>query len=121
MKSKLSILLTTLLCTIGMAGCALFQSPVPTTKIKGSIGGQSFSLENPKNTTLSNLSVTVSSNGSAALTIGSVTSVNDSNVIDAAYAGQAAIVAATGTAINAGIQTAAGAAGVFAGAAAKAP
>lgn len=103
------------------SGCAAFQPAVPTTKINGSIGGQSFTLENPKNTTLSNLSVSVSSNGTANLTIGSLTSVNDSNVITAADAGQAAIVSATGAAITQGIQSAASAAGSFVGSAAKAP
>ena len=109
------------LCAVLLGGCSLLPSPVPTTQIKGRIGGQEFSIENPKNTTLSNLSVTVGTNGAATLTIGTLNSVNDPTVISNAAAGQAAIVQATGNAIVSGINAAATGAGAFAGAAAKAP
>lgn len=80
-----------------LSGCALFQSAVPTTKISGTIAGQTFSISNPKDTAFTNLVVTVSSNGTATLAIGALTSVNNSNTVTAGYAGQAELVTAVGT------------------------
>jgi hypothetical protein len=81
---------------IGSSGCAIFHQPVPETKIKGSIGGQAFSLVNPKNTTVTNLVVEVSTNGAAKLSIGYISSANDSNVVTGAYAGAAQLVRESG-------------------------
>ena len=123
MKTLKTLTLVSLcaVAAIMATGCAAFEPAVPVTKLDGQIAGQSFSISNPKNTAISNLSVTVATNGTAQLTIGSLTSVNDSNVISAADAGQAAVVSATGDAITKGISSAASAAGQFVGTAAKAP
>jgi hypothetical protein len=113
MKSKSLLLGLAAAGILSMTGCGLL-SPVPKTQITGSIGGQSFALSNPKDTTVSNLTVAVSTNGTASLSIGYLTSVNNSNVIGAAYSGQAASFTAFGdamvNAVNAGATVAAKAA-----------
>jgi len=84
----------------GLSGCALFESAVPTTRISGTIAGQQFSLSNPKDTCITNLVVEVSTNGSARLSIGGLSSVNNSNVVSAGYSGQAELVTAAGNQIQ---------------------
>ncbi|MDB6109177.1 MAG: hypothetical protein JWR69_927 [Pedosphaera sp.] len=101
------------------SGCAILHQPVPETKISGSIGGQKFSLVNPKNTVVDNLAVTAGTNGTATLTIGHLSSANDSNVVSGAYAGAAQIVTATGDSAAKAFQAGAAAAGAALGAAAK--
>ena len=100
-----------------LSGCALFKSPVPTTEISGTIAGQKFSLSNPKNTSVSNLVVEVTTNATARLSIGSLVSANDSNVIAGSYAGQADLVRAAGEQLNQAFQNGAVIAGKFVGAA----
>jgi len=80
-------------------GCALFTTPVPQTTVKGTIAGQPFSITSPKNITIKNLSASVDTNGVANLKIGFLQSENDSNVVSAAYSGQASIVKETGDAV----------------------
>jgi hypothetical protein len=90
-----------------LTGCF---NPVPKTTITGSIGGQAFSLSNPKDTVVSNLTVSVATNGTASLSIGYLESANNSNVVSSAFAGQAGVVKETGDAavkaFQAGIQAA---------------
>lgn len=105
---KRTSLLGALAAGFVLTGCF---SPVPKTVITGSIAGQNFSLSNPKNTTVTNLLVEVQTNGAARLSIGYLSSANDSNVIATAYTGQASVVKETGDAavkaFQAGIQAAA--------------
>jgi hypothetical protein len=54
---------------------------VPHTTFKGTIGGQSFEWENPKDTTISNFVVTVNTNGSVSMNIGSIVTQQDTNAI----------------------------------------
>jgi hypothetical protein len=114
-------LLIAICCLPLEMGCRLLGSAVPTTEIHGEIAGQKFSLANPKNTVITNLTVIVATNGTATLSIGYLRSENNSNVIDAAYAGQAALATAIGQQIASGFQAGAAAAGAVAGAAVKTP
>jgi len=83
-----------------LSGCALCKNPVPTTEISGTIAGQKFSISNPKDTSLANLVVTVSSNGIATLALGTLVSANNSNTVTASYNGQADVVNATGNQVQ---------------------
>ena len=85
---------------LAFSGCALFQSAVPVTKITGEIGGQKFSISNPKQTTITNLTVEVSTNGYAKLSFGGLSSINDSQVINAGMSGQVAVLDSTGKVIG---------------------
>lgn len=74
-----------------LSGCGLLK-PVPTTKISGEFNGHKWSYTNPKQACVTNLSIIVNTNGEAKFEIGSISSVNDPQVIDKAYAGQAAVI-----------------------------
>ena len=102
--------------SLGLAGC---MNPVPRTQIQGTIAGQTFSLSNPKDTTITNLQVTVSTNGTATLSIGYLSSANNSNTISASYGGQAEAVTAAGEQVNRAWTNAAGLLGTAVGAAVK--
>ena len=113
MKTKLAITATLALI---LCGCSALN-PVPKTRISGTIAGQSFSLSNPKDTTIDSLSVTVSTNGTATLSIGHLSSLNNSNVISSSYSGQAASITAAGEQIIGAMKAGATLAGAAAGAA----
>ena len=91
-------------------GCSVFHSPVPESKLCGTIGGQKFQINNPKDTTITNLVIEVNTNGQAKLSMGFFSSSNNSNVIASATSGQAETINAMGTAlvnaVNAGAQVA---------------
>lgn len=107
MKKSLTIIGLSAVLAVGVTGCI---NPVPRTTIEGTIGGQTFKLDNPKDTTVTNLTVEVSTNGASRLSIGYLSSANNSNVVNAAYAGQAGVVKETGDAavkaFQAGVQAA---------------
>jgi hypothetical protein len=75
------------------SGCALFtpSSPVPATRVSGSIGGIPFTLEAPKQVSAKGveLDMTVATN-TFRLRIAELSSVNDPQVIDKASAGRIA-------------------------------
>lgn len=102
------------------AGCSI-MNPVPQTKFRATIGGQQFSYSNPKQACATNIVMSVSTNGTATMTIGAITSVNDPVVVDKSYAGAAMLVNAVGAQIQSNLNTAAQNAGTAAGAALKAP
>lgn len=103
MNTKFNLLLACGAAAL-LSGCALLQPAVPTTVLTGKIGGQAFEIRNPKQTTISNLSVEIATNGAAKLTIGGLSSVNDSNVVGAGYSGQADFVNAVGAQLNQAVQ-----------------
>jgi hypothetical protein len=85
MKTHILLLLAAAL----FCGC---RNPVPGNRIKGSIMGQPFAIDNPKNTTMRNVTLTAhAGTNSFELRIGEIASTNDPQVIDKAYAGQAAV------------------------------
>lgn len=113
MKPSLSTYLTIsglLLLLALFTGCSVFHSPVPESKLCGTIGGQKFQINNPKDTTITNLVIEVNTNGQAKLSMGFFSSSNNSNVIASATSGQAETINAMGTAlvnaVNAGAQVA---------------
>ena len=87
---------------------------MPTTTIAIKFAGQSFEVTEPKQFALSNLVCEVRSNGTAAVTIGSVSAVNDPAVVDKSYAGQALVIRTTGEAVAAGVAAGIQAAGAAA-------
>jgi len=102
------------------AGCTMF-APVPKTTISGVVGGQKFSLTNPKNTSISNLLVEVFTNGNARLSIGALSSTNDVGVIDKSFAGQALVIQKLSDAAHQALMDGAAIAGKGAAAAAGKP
>ncbi len=69
--------------------------PVPGTRIKGQIGGVPFEVNSPKQTTLKGLLIQHhSGTNNFTLNVAELSSTNDPQVIDKAYAGQAAVAKA---------------------------
>ena len=87
-----------------LTGCGSLMSPVPVTRISGTLGGQSFSLSSPKDTVATNLSVTVGTNGTAILSIGYIASKQDIAAITNSYAGEQAVVHEVGVQVINGVQ-----------------
>lgn len=80
MKTKIKSLLlgVSLVAVTLVTGCGSFATlndNTPHTTIKGSISGQPFEIRNPKDTILTGLQVTASTNGTASITIASLTTV----------------------------------------------
>jgi K+-transporting ATPase c subunit len=87
-------------------GCTLRQS-YPETQIRGYINGRPFSINAPKDSNLTGFDAVAETNGAIHVHIDSLQStLNATNLANAA-SGQAAIVTATGQAINQAIQSAA--------------
>ncbi len=81
-----------------LAGCSVNMA-IPKTKVTGSLGGQPFSLETPKDNDLVGLDVTCETNGTVRVHIDKLTArLNPDNVANAGTA-QAAIIGATGEAV----------------------
>jgi hypothetical protein len=81
------------------AGCTLRQA-YPETEISGYLNGQPFTIHAPKDSTLAGLDVVADTNGSIHVHIEHLQcSLNPTNLASAAD-GQAAIVNATGDAVN---------------------
>lgn len=99
MNKTKTIITGTLVCLL-ISGCALFSPVAPTTYISGEIGGEKFVIKNPKQTTITNLTVEVSTNGYAKLSFGGLSSVNDAQVINSGASGQVAVLDATGKVIG---------------------
>ena len=91
---------------LATAGCTLRQA-YPQTEIRGYINGQPFSVRAPKDANLTGFDAVAGTNGQVHVHIDSLqASLNATNLANAGNA-QAAIVTATGAAINQAIQTAA--------------
>jgi len=90
---------------LALTGCGLLN-PVPVTTVKGSIAGQPFYFQSPKDTTMTNLSVTVGTNGTASIQVGYISGMQNTTAITASYAGAADIVAATANAVMTAAKTA---------------
>jgi hypothetical protein len=87
-----TVLLAALIAPLALTGCATGNRAVPGNHIKGSIAGQPFEIQNPKNTLMEGVSLThQSGTNSFTLRIDKLSSTNDPQVIDKAYAGQAAV------------------------------
>lgn len=82
-----------------LCGCVA----VPKTTITGTISGQPFTLSSPKNSTLTNLDVTASTNGSVSIHVGSLVTVMDPAVITTTAEGEAKLVQAGAAAAAAAI------------------
>ncbi|MDB6020627.1 MAG: hypothetical protein JWQ04_484 [Pedosphaera sp.] len=90
---------------LATAGCSLRQA-YPETQIRGYINGQPFSVQAPKDSSLTGFDAMAETNGTIHVHIDSLqSSLNPTNLANAAN-GQAAIVTATGQVINQAIQTA---------------
>jgi hypothetical protein len=89
----LFLLLLVVFVVLGCCGCMGGNRAVPGNHIKGFIAGQPFEIENPKNTTMTGvlLSHTAGTN-TFFLSIEKISSTNDPQVIDKAYAGQAHVM-----------------------------
>ena len=103
-------------CGLAMVGC---QVPTTTTfKLNPLTGSVSWS--NPKDTTLSQLSAGVATNGTHYITIGTLSTVNNPAVIGAVGTAQANSITATGTAATQIANAITGALGTAGGSAAAA-
>ncbi len=108
------------LLTLLAAGCQSIQ-PVPASELSGSLGSVTWRISDPKDLVVTNLVISVDTNGAAHLTVGYMSSRNSTNIINASYAGRDAEITALGTQIISGMQAGATMAGAAAGAAMKAP
>jgi hypothetical protein len=90
---------------LAVTGCGL--TPVPRTTFTATIGGQKFSYSNPKQATATNIVCEISTNGTARMSIGAISSVNDPAVVDKSYAGQALVTKEFFTGVNTMLQSAA--------------
>lgn len=78
------------LLSLMFTGCATGNKAVPGNHIKGSIAGQPFEIQNPKNTLMEGVVLShTSGTNTFNLTIAKIASTNDPQVIDKSYAGQA--------------------------------
>lgn len=116
---KIIISVVSMALLSGCAGMRSVNSNTPHTSITGTVAGQPFDIENPKDTILDGLTVTAATNGTVSIHIDHLSTVmNPTNINATGDAGEK-MITATGNAISQGIQTSAQAAGAFAGAAAK--
>jgi hypothetical protein len=85
-----------------LCGCvAGGNRAVPGNHIKGFIAGQPFEIENPKNTTMTGVLLShTSGTNTFFLSIEKISSTNDPQVIDKAYAGQAHVMAVQWQGLN---------------------
>lgn len=108
---------------IVLTGCAAqlhtLNSNTPHTTIKGNLGNQAFELENPKDTDVEGLEITVSTNGTASIKIAKLTTIMNPTNIQATGNGMADVVREQGAATVNAINAAGNTAGAFVGAAAK--
>ena len=83
----------------GCAWCDTINHNNPHTSITGKVAGQEFNLESPKDTTVEDFSISVSTNGAVTLNIKHLKAVmNPTNTVDTAN-GMQAVVTAEGIAI----------------------
>ena len=91
-------LLITIACMAALlTGCAL---PVPTTTLHLNPATGLISWSNPKDTTISGLSVSIATNGVRTISITSLSTVNNPAVITSTGAAESAIIAATAQAVQ---------------------
>lgn len=79
---------------------------VPKTKISGSLGGQPFTLEAPKDGDLQGLELSAETNGSVHMHIDHLTVKMNPDVISQTASGQVQIINATGDVVAKGISAA---------------
>jgi hypothetical protein len=102
--------LAAIVLALAVAGGCTLRESYPQTQIRGYINGQPFSVQAPKDSNLTGFDATASTNGSIHVHIDSLqASLNPTNLANVAN-GQAAIITATGQAINQAFSTAAAAA-----------
>lgn len=108
---------------LALTGCAAqlhtVNSNTPHTTIKGNIGGQSFDVENPKDTIISGLEVTVNTNGSASIKIANLSTVMNPTNTEVTGNAMADVVREQGTATVNAINATANATGAIAAKVAK--
>ena len=119
-----NILLLSALCAVAVAftGCAAMKTVndnTPHTTIRGSVAGQPFSIENPKDTVLDGLTVSAGTNGVAMIRVDHLSTVmNTANITATGIAGEK-LVEAGADAFERGMKATGSAAGVALGAAIK--
>lgn len=102
-----------------LAGCANVNANTPHTSIRGQIAGQPFSIDNPKDTVLDDLSVSANTNGAASIHIAHLSTVMNPTVVSATGEAGAKLVEAGADAFERGAKALGGAAGAAAGAIVK--
>lgn len=112
-----SIAAVNLLCGFG---CASVRDQVPATEIKGTYAGQPYSYIGPKNVNVSNLSLTITTNGALTVKIDSISAAMDPGVIQMTTQGYAAMRNADSQMLNSAITTVAGVVGTIGGKGVKA-
>ena len=105
---------------LALAGCSAL-SPVPKTFMVMTLDGHTLKIQDPKQTTLTNLQFTISTNGTCMLSVGYWRSDNSSNIIQSSYAGETLLIHEIGTQLQTAAQMGATMAGSAAGAAIKTP
>ena len=104
--NKLNIILSIVALSLFVSGCSMVGSlnqNTPHLSLSGTIAGQSFTLTNPKDTTINGFSLQIATNGTVSMTISNLTTVeNPTNIVDTGN-GMAQVINANGTALVNGI------------------
>lgn len=100
----LSVMLA--LCALTFSGCghSPFAVHVPANTVKFETPYGKLSLSHPQNTDMTNVLITITTNGTVTASIGSLHTVNDSAVISAEAAGEVAKIKATGEEVREGFK-----------------
>jgi len=119
---KLITLVSIAALSFSLVGCGALgtlNNNTPHTSFSATIGGQTVAFQNPKDTVIDGLAITVGTNGVATVVIAHLTTIeNPTNILDTGSA-QAALIQANGQAIVNAINAASTAAGSAAGAVIK--
>jgi len=103
MRNKIKVILTLAVLgvvAVGLTACNTLNDQTPHTTIKGTIAGQPFSIENPKDTILNGLLVTADPSGAASISISNLSTVMKPENIQATGDAESKIVTATGQVVH---------------------
>jgi hypothetical protein len=108
--NKYTTILALAVLSLVLTGCNsldTLNANTPHLSLSGKIAGQPFSLQNPKDTMIDGLNISVNTNGTASISIQHLSTVmNPTNVVDTGNA-EASIISANGVAIVNAINAAA--------------
>ena len=116
---KLKIVITAVGIAAAVTACSSVRDQVPATEISGTYMGQPYKFIGPKNVNMTNLDLTINTNGALRVHIGSISAAMDPGVIQMTTQGYAAMRNADSQMLNSAITTVAGVVGTATGTAAK--
>lgn len=115
--TTLSTLVLLAVMTMGFGSCSTIKVPANSVAFESPYG--KLTMTNPQNTDMTNVVISIGTNGTVTAKIGSLHTVNNPDVIDKTAAGEVAKINALGTQFRETLKAGAEAAGAGAGAAVK--